>query len=207
MKESYRDPTFFLAWCLALLGHLFLLSVVKVQIATDRCLQPQQTRIAFIADQSTFFYEEAPSDVLQDILDAVFSAGDATSREHDVATFLNDLAVISHEKTLDYQQSIEEDLDRITYADVKINSQRKLLRLYYPIYPTWAKKMGLESEVKVKIGINALGHVRHVVFEQMSPYASLDANALRAIRRWRFQPSMEQKDQWAHAVLKFELDK
>jgi protein TonB len=58
-----------------------------------------------------------------------------------------------------------------------------------PRYPLAEKKAGLEGDVKMAIYVNAHGRVDRAEVLVSSGHFGLDAAALEAVRRWRFQPA------------------
>jgi protein TonB len=64
-----------------------------------------------------------------------------------------------------------------------------LLRLE-PVYPRAAARAGKEGWVKVAFTITAEGGVVDASVVESSPRRVFDRSALRAIRKWRFQPRL-----------------
>ena len=57
-----------------------------------------------------------------------------------------------------------------------------------PPYPELAKQMKQEGLVVLTVDVNREGKPTNVAIEQSSNYPMLDQAALKAVRRWRFQP-------------------
>lgn len=66
---------------------------------------------------------------------------------------------------------------------------RPLARLN-PVYPPRARMRRIEGEVVVEFVVTADGDVRDVTVTSSSPGDTFTAAALRAIRRWRFEPGV-----------------
>ena len=57
-----------------------------------------------------------------------------------------------------------------------------------PQYPSLARKRGWEGTVILEVDVDHKGMVRDIVIQNSSTYAILDKEALRAVRKWQFQP-------------------
>ena len=57
-----------------------------------------------------------------------------------------------------------------------------------PIYPPRARARGIDGEVQVEFVVGTLGKVHGAVVVHAEPPGVFEAAALRAVRRWRFQP-------------------
>lgn len=64
-----------------------------------------------------------------------------------------------------------------------------------PIYPQKLRFRRIEGEVWVEFTVNTDGTVGDAKVIQSSPQGSFDRTALRAVRRWRFQPRRNEKGQ------------
>lgn len=58
-----------------------------------------------------------------------------------------------------------------------------------PHYPPFARRLGYEGRVVVRILVLPTGTVGTASIERSSGYAVLDEAALAAIKRWRFRPA------------------
>lgn len=86
-------------------------------------------------------------------------------------------------------------------------SSRKVLFSKYPDYPDWAQSYGLEFEVKLRFWVAASGEVNRVSIERSSGYPEVDAEVVRAMKRWRFDWVEESAEgtQWGTVLFKFRL--
>ena len=57
-----------------------------------------------------------------------------------------------------------------------------------PQYPALARKRGWEGTVILEVDIGSDGMVKKIELKQSSSYAILDKEAMRAVRKWQFQP-------------------
>ncbi|ALO35911.1 peptidase M56 [Colwellia sp. MT41] len=65
----------------------------------------------------------------------------------------------------------------------------KLLNSISPIYPTLAKRRGIEMEVKVNFTIDLNGKVKDIHFSQQSKLIYFKSAIRSALRKWRFSPA------------------
>ena len=75
-------------------------------------------------------------------------------------------------------------------------------------YPEWAKKRGIESELKLLFRVTPEGFVDQVEVDRLSGYPELDVLGVKEVYQWRFNP-LENKDapaEWGEVVVKFVLD-
>jgi len=70
-----------------------------------------------------------------------------------------------------------------------IQARVKYRRNPSPEYPEDARRRNQEGVVLVKVVVNARGRVDTLELEHSSGYASLDEAALKAVRRWEFDPA------------------
>ena len=73
---------------------------------------------------------------------------------------------------------------------------------YFPPYPQWAKKEGIESEVSLKFWVSPSGRVKKVEVEKSSGYIKLNILAMDYIRKWEFNPS-EERETWQVGIITF----
>lgn len=76
------------------------------------------------------------------------------------------------------------------------NSQRQLIkdpvRIYYPtFYPQLARKKGWEGKVKLEAALGKDGRIGKVKPIQSSGYKVLDDAAIKAVKKWRYQPATQ----------------
>jgi TonB family protein len=67
----------------------------------------------------------------------------------------------------------------------------KLLNSTSPIYPSLAKRRGIEMEVKVDFTIGRNGKVKAINFAQQSKLVYFKSAIRSAIRKWRFSPAIK----------------
>lgn len=58
-----------------------------------------------------------------------------------------------------------------------------------PTYPPFARRLGHEGRVVIRIQVLSSGEVAAASIERSSGYAVLDEAALATIKRWRFRPA------------------
>ncbi|MDG4596393.1 MAG: energy transducer TonB [Candidatus Contendobacter sp.] len=58
-----------------------------------------------------------------------------------------------------------------------------------PTYPAFARRLGHEGRVVIRIQVLSSGAVAAASIERSSGYAVLDEAALATIKRWRFRPA------------------
>ncbi|PHS59215.1 MAG: hypothetical protein COB17_01445 [Sulfurimonas sp.] len=56
-----------------------------------------------------------------------------------------------------------------------------------PLYPSRAKRMGLEGYVKVELSVDATGHVTNIKILKSVPKGVFDKSVKKALRRWKFR--------------------
>jgi len=70
----------------------------------------------------------------------------------------------------------------------KIDSTLAPIVQIKPVYPLRAKRMGVEGYVKVKLDVDATGHVVSIHILESHPKGAFDKSVKRALRRWKFRP-------------------
>lgn len=70
---------------------------------------------------------------------------------------------------------------------------RGLTPLVYipPQYPMRAKRLGLEGYVELEFTIDLNGQVQDVEVRRANPQGVFETEAIRAVRRWKFKPQLE----------------
>jgi protein TonB len=58
-----------------------------------------------------------------------------------------------------------------------------------PTYPAFARRLGHEGRVVIRVQVLSSGAVATASIERSSGYAVLDEAALATIKRWRFRPA------------------
>lgn len=69
-----------------------------------------------------------------------------------------------------------------------------------PVYPPMARRLGVEGLVLLRVQVSAGGLPEHVSIAKSSGNASLDDEALRAVREARFEPARSGETAVAHVV-------
>lgn len=69
-----------------------------------------------------------------------------------------------------------------------------------PVYPRRSRRLGEGGEVLVQALVGPDGRPRQVQVARSSSYRALDQAAVRAVRRWRFQPAMREGAPVTHPV-------
>lgn len=100
-----------------------------------------------------------------------------------------------------------------TYAPGRIGSSKQAMPLYRaePRYPSIALRQGLEGYVLMKFTIDTLGRPIDIVVVDSKPRRMFDKEALRALRKWKYQPQVLNGEAVAQegqtARLEFKLNK
>ncbi len=77
-----------------------------------------------------------------------------------------------------------------------------------PLYPSRAKRMGLEGWVKVKFLVDEKGHVGHVQVLEANPEKTFNRNVIHCVSSWRFSPGEVDGVKvkiWVSTTIKFKL--
>ena len=64
-----------------------------------------------------------------------------------------------------------------------------LIKSSKPVYPSAARRAGVEGRVLLEILVGSSGRVESVRVAESSGHQSLDQSALRSVSRWRFRPA------------------
>jgi protein TonB len=78
-----------------------------------------------------------------------------------------------------------------------------------PDYPATARRMGEEGKVLLHVLVTADGGAKQVKLHRTSGSESLDAAALKAVRKWRFVPAKrgdQALEAWVYVPIVFKLD-
>ncbi|WP_395480146.1 TonB family protein [Candidatus Curculioniphilus buchneri] len=70
----------------------------------------------------------------------------------------------------------------------KINLMPKIISRINPIYPSWAKALGLEGLVKIMFDINAEGRIENIRILSSQPKNTFEKNIRLAMRTWKYEP-------------------
>jgi len=57
-----------------------------------------------------------------------------------------------------------------------------------PLYPSRAKRMGVEGYVKVELNVDSTGHVTNIEILKSVPKGVFDKSVKKALRKWKFRP-------------------
>lgn len=79
-----------------------------------------------------------------------------------------------------------------------------------PEYPAWARRIGMEGTVILKILVSREGNALKVELAKSSGYDILDKAAAEAVKNWRFVPAQRGEtpfDEWVQVPVAFRLNK
>ncbi|MDD5457271.1 MAG: energy transducer TonB [Candidatus Margulisbacteria bacterium] len=85
---------------------------------------------------------------------------------------------------------------------------RSIIYSEIPQYPEWAKRKGIEGDVRMKFWVTSDGKVFNVSIIKKSPDLRLDLLAKNTIIKWKFSPldkNVSQQNQWGEILVKFVL--
>ncbi|WP_291619844.1 M56 family metallopeptidase [Colwellia sp.] len=105
----------------------------------------------------------------------------------------NDLYVASH--ALNSITSVINKVNELavssnqTAIEAPSSHEAKLLNSISPVYPSLAKRRGIEMEVKVNFTIDRYGKVKDINFSPQSKLIYFKSAIRSAIRKWRFSPA------------------
>jgi protein TonB len=60
-----------------------------------------------------------------------------------------------------------------------------------PHYPESARRRGIEGTTLLKVHVSERGRVKGILIERSAGYQELDLAALRAVKKWRFEPAKQ----------------
>ena len=118
----------------------------------------------------------------------------AYSQEINNLASKNELYQASHAvKTEKYLslKSIDIEQSAVEVLKTPRSFKAKLLNSTSPIYPSLAKRRGIEMEVKVDFTIGRNGKVKDINFAQQSKLIYFKSAIRSAIRKWRFSPAIK----------------
>ena len=78
------------------------------------------------------------------------------------------------------------------------------------MYPEWARRKGIEGEVKAQIKVDPKGDVIDIIVVKTCGFKELDQVVIDCMRKWKFAPlpfSANQIDQDGRITFKFNLKK
>ena len=79
-----------------------------------------------------------------------------------------------------------------------------------PIYPTFARRMGIEGTVILKVLVSREGRPLKIDVGKSSGNDLLDKTAVEAVKKWRFVPARQGDaplEEWVNVPIAFHLDK
>ena len=85
---------------------------------------------------------------------------------------------------------------------------RSIIYSEIPEYPDWARKRGIETEVRMRIWVNAYGDVTDTMIIRKSGFLRIDLLVENSLRRWKFTPlasDVVQTKQWGEILIRFVL--
>ena len=83
--------------------------------------------------------------------------------------------------------------------------KRKVIYRISPQYPEWAKKKGIEGNIRIKFWISPEGKVVDTEIITSSGYPELDLIAEAIFRKWLFEPSTKNGNVWGIITFRFRL--
>jgi len=190
--------------------HVGFLSAFQLKDMGMHSKAAREIKVSFLTIESPPSVSEVHFESEQSWLDGLLHKDPSFDMDEVSANQKNDHWNALHQKISDIKIAKKEAPkdDPQDRAQAHIKSMRKILSVYYPVYPAWAKNLGLESEVTVKFSVDSKGNIKEVLFKTMSGYPELDVLALAAVRKWKFHPvtgPMRHGEEWAEAVFRFHL--
>ena len=79
-----------------------------------------------------------------------------------------------------------------------------------PVYPAFARRMGIEGTVMLKVHVSREGHPLQIDVGKSSGNDLLDKTAVEAVKKWRFIPARQGDspfEEWVNVPIAFHLDK
>ncbi len=79
-----------------------------------------------------------------------------------------------------------------------------------PIYPAFARRMGIEGTVMLKVLVSREGHPLKIDVGKSSGHDLLDRTAVEAVKKWRFIAARQGDtpfEEWVNVPISFHLDK
>ncbi|MBU1041716.1 MAG: energy transducer TonB [Proteobacteria bacterium] len=78
-----------------------------------------------------------------------------------------------------------------------------------PTYPAEARRRGITGRVLLRVHVDAVGSVRDVLVQSAEPVGVFEAQAVEAVRKWRFKPGVrlgEPVPAWLLVPIRFALE-
>lgn len=165
------------AWWFAVADHLFR-------------VQDQDRNLMQITDVwSRYARERMPSAQRRDLIQRLDAAGYLTAPEREEAEAELDAA--------EEQERAEPD---------PLNRPARPLRREAPSYPPTAAQAGLEGIALLTFTVNAQGRVEDAVVVFSAPHPMFGQEAMRTIRRWRYEPRLVDGVPTAHEGVRTTFD-
>jgi len=70
----------------------------------------------------------------------------------------------------------------------KIDSALTPMMQIKPVYPSKAKRMGIEGYVTAELEVDPTGHVTEITIVKSEPEGVFDKSVYKALKRWKFRP-------------------
>jgi TonB family protein len=109
---------------------------------------------------------------------------------------LNELSTLNpyQHDTSPYDEKLVRQFKQSSGTQKSINKslreyRAKQLKLVDPVYPSLAKRKGIEIEVKVQFTIDKNGEVKNISFTRQSRLNYFKSSIRTAMRKWRFSPA------------------
>lgn len=92
----------------------------------------------------------------------------------------------------------------------EVDAHPRVVHKVPPSYPFRAKRRGVEGTVEVRFLVDKKGRVSQVSLIQAEPEGVFEESALKAVRKWRFEPGKKDGQPvatWVQVPIRFELSK
>lgn len=92
----------------------------------------------------------------------------------------------------------------------EVDSHPRVVHKVPPSYPFRAKRRGVEGKVEVRFLVDTKGRVSQVSLIQAEPEGVFEESALKAVRKWRFEPGKKDGQPvatWVQVPIRFELSR
>lgn len=126
---------------------------------------------------------------------------------------LPQLATVGAPK-MDARPSKPQDVERANVSDLAGASlmgpiaDRPVVHYQSPLYPDWAEFQGVEASVSLYFVVRPDGRIKeNILVEKTSGFEDFDANAVSALRTWRFQElgAGSSGEQWGRITFHYRL--
>lgn len=79
---------------------------------------------------------------------------------------------------------------------------------HHILYPDWARRRGIESELRIYFRVSSDGAVDLVEIDRFSGYPQLDMLGVSEVNKWKFAPlgADDKVPQWGSVIIKYVLD-